>query len=595
MTPERLRLRALFSFGLVLVAFALLLVRLAVIQLGQGEKWDRSARRQHYTRVETVVAERGRILDREGRVLARTESFPSVAVDPGLVSPEERPVLARLLERHVGVSRAEAAAALAKDTRFAWVRRHVPDRTGVDRLRREARAAGIGGLVVLEEPKRVHPQGALAAHVLGFTDRDGVGLEGVEAIRDATLAGKPGRRVTLRDATGARIVTASQPFLPPVPGEDVRLTIDLTVQSFCEKAVEDLYVKHGPSGASVAAIDVTTGELLGVACRPTYDPNEPSRSTPEQRRNRFFTDAYEPGSVFKPVVMAGALDRGLVRAEEPIDCTGGKFRLGGRVVHEDKGKDLGVVTPRQILSLSSNVGMAQIGLRLRQDGMKEVLALFGFGTRTAVRWPGEQAGDVQRERRWRDSDQLVSVSFGHAMTATAAQVLSAYATIADGGRRRELRIFADGADGEPPSSPVQVVSPETSEALASMCEEVFLTGTAKGRGRDDYRLAGKTGTAQKLKTGGHVSSFACFGPVESPRIAVLAIVDEPTRGGSYGSVVAAPYAVEVLRGSLHTIGVEPRRGAPPAKAGPAPRAGRAAPSADLPPRPVLRAMEVSPR
>jgi cell division protein FtsI/penicillin-binding protein 2 len=593
-TPERLRLRALFAFGLVLAAFALLLVRLAVIQLGQEAKWDRSARRQHYTRVETVVADRGRILDREGRVLARTESFPSVAVDPGLVREDQRARLAWLAERHLGVPRADAAKALSKPARFAWLRRQVPDRAAVERLRREARAAGIEGLVVSEEPRRVYPQGTLAAHVLGFTDRDGLGLEGVESIRQEDLAGKDGRRVTLRDATGARIVTASQPFLPPVPGEDVRLTIDLAVQSFAEKAVEDLYAKHAPAGATVAAVDVTTGDLLAVACRPVYDPNDPSRSTPAQRRNRFFTDAYEPGSVFKPVVLAGAMDRGLVRADERIDCSGGRFRLGGRVVHEDKGKDLGVLTPSDVMALSSNVGMAQIGVRLKQQGMKEVLALFGFGTRTAVRWPGEQAGDVQRERRWRDSDQLVSVSFGHALTATPAQLLAAYAALADGGRRRELRIFDEvrdapaAGDAPPSSTPVRIVSPATAAALAPMLEEVVLRGTAKGRGRDDYRIAGKTGTAQKLSTGGHVSSFACFGPVEAPRIAVLAIVDEPTKGGSYGSTVAAPYAIEVLRGALRVLEVDPGRGALAVAPG---AAAAAAPA----PRPVLRAMEVAPR
>lgn len=581
MTPERLRLRALFGFCLVLAAFALLLVRLAVIQLGQERRWDRSARRQHFTSIETVVPERGRILDREGRILARTESFPSVALDPGMVEPEQRSVLAWILERNLGVPRAETAAALAKPKRFVWIRRHVADRAAVERACRQARASRIEGFVVREEPRRTYPQGALAAHLVGFTDRDGLGREGAEFLREAELAGVPGKRITLRDAAGLRIVSAGQPFLPPVPGSDVRLTIDLVIQSLAEKAVDDLCAKHAPKGAVLAVVDVTTGEVLGSACRPTFDPNDPARSTPDQRRNRLFTDSHEPGSVFKSLVMAGAIDRGDVRADEVVPTDGGRFRIGGRVIHEDKNKDLGALTPTGILALSSNVGMAKIALRMRSQGMKDVLALYGFGARTAVGWPGEQAGDVQARTTWRDSDQLASVSFGHAMTATPAQLLSAYATLADRGRRRELRVFADAA----PTPPVQVLSPATSASVTRMLEEVLLTGTAKGRGRDDFRIAGKTGTAQVLQTGGHVASFACFGPAESPRVAVLALVDHPTKGGSYGSVVAAPYAVEVLRGSLYALGFEPRRAGDVAAAGlPVPH-----PSASL------RSKEVAPR
>jgi cell division protein FtsI (penicillin-binding protein 3) len=445
-------------------------------------------------------------------------------------------------------------AAIAKGGRFQWLRRQMTDRPAVERLRRSLKDLRIEGLVVVEEPKRVYPLGPIAAHVLGFTDRDGKGLEGVEALKNRELAGRDGRRVTLRDASGTRILTAGEPFDPPTDGQDVRLTIDATIQAIAEDEANATWIESGAKGVAVAVMDVRTGEILADANRPTFDPNDASRSVPDQRRNRFVTDAFEPGSVFKPIVMAAALDAGTVHPGDRIDTEGGRLRLGGRTIHEDKNKDYGVVSPSEAIAHSSNVAMAKIGIGLGEDRMKAAFRLFGLGARTSLRWPGEQPGDVQAGKRWKVSDQLASESFGHSMTATPAQLLQAYATLANGGMRNEMRLYAD----LPRTEPVRVVGAKAAADLVPMMEAVLGPGGTAEHVRKlcaEYRVAGKTGTAQKLQTGGHVSSFACFGPADDPRLAVLVLVDEPQKK-TYGSVVAAPYAMRILRQSLLFLSVE---------------------------------------
>lgn len=567
MTPETLRLRAVAGLGLVLAALSILLVRLAWLQIVDCPQMRRAAHAQHYTRIEVVKAQRGRILDRNGVILAQTERFPSLAVDPKLVNDPQRFVSA--VSQATGILAADVSTALARGGRFQWLRRQIADRASVERLQRNLRELRIEGLVVVEEPKRVYPLGAFAAHILGFTDRDGRGLEGVELLKQKELAGKDGRRVALRDAAGMPIATASEAFDPPVDGEDVRLTIDASIQSFAEEAANQSWTESGALGVAVGVVDVTTGELLAVACRPSFDPNDASRTVADQRRNRFFTDAFEPGSVFKPIVMAAALEAGTITPETPIDTHGGRLKVGKRVIHEDKGHDYGVLLPRDAIARSSNCAIAAVGLRMGEKLLKPALQRFGFGARTSIRWPGEQAGDLQAKTRWRDSDQLVSVSFGHAMTSTPAQILHAYATIAGGGERREFRLFADA----PATEPVRILSERSATDISPMMEAVLTdpkgTGFTAKKQCPEFRVAGKTGTAQKLQTGGHVSSFACYGPCEDPRLAVLVLVDEPKKA-TYGSVVAAPFALRTLRQSLHFLTVDPSQPAVAAAPRPAP-------------------------
>lgn len=566
MNPAPLQIRAVVGLSILLGVFACLLGRLFYIQVVQENRWERQADAQQWTRKEVVPALRGRILDRIGRPLARTENAPTVAIDPAAIP--DKALAASLLREELGISRTEFDAIVARGSRhFAYVRRQHPDRAAVERLKSRVRAAAVPGFVFLEEPQRVHPQGSVAVHVLGFTDRDGKGIDGIERAYDAKLAGRPGSRITLRDARSRQILTAGEPLIAPVDGEDVSLTIDATIQAFCESAAEQSFVNYKPTGTVAAVVDVATGEILGLASRPAYDLARPGSAPADARRPRFFTDIHEPGSTFKPLVMAAALDAGAVAENDRFDCDDG--RIGRRTIHEDEGHRYGVLGPSGIIARSSNVGMARVGLRLGINRTYTAVRAFGFGSRTAIAWPGESNGQVAPLKTWSETYTLCSVAFGHNIAVTPAQLLMAYAALANDGLRLEPRLVLDAPAT---TSPVRVVSAKTAEAMRPMLEEVLLTGTAKAVKRSEYRIGGKTGTAQKLGTGGVVGSFACFGPLENPRLAVLVVCDGPTKGNSHGSVVAAPYAVDVLRQSLRYLGV-PRSGdAPSAPAGGVPAA-----------------------
>lgn len=554
MSATQLQVRAVVGLSILLGVFVCLLGRLAYVQLLEGGKWTKRADAQQWTRKEPVRARRGSILDRNGEPLARTEDAPTVAVDP--VALNDRALAARLVQEELGIGAHEFARAIGRGgRRFAYVRRQCPDRAAVERLASRARAAGLAGFVFLEEPRRVHPRGNLAAHVLGYTDRDGKGLEGVERMFDARLAGRDGCRITLRDARSRQILTAGEPFVPPLHGEDVTLTLDATIQEFSERAADQIVKDFAPAGVVVAVADVETGEILSAASRPAFDLASPGATGADARRFRFFTDIFEPGSTFKPLVMAAALDCGAVTPADRFDCNDGRF--GRRTIHEDEGHRYGVQDARGIIARSSNVGMARVGLRMGIPRAYAAVRAFGFGAKTTIGWPGESAGQVTPLRKWTETYELASVSFGHNIAVTPVQLLMSYAALGNGGARLEPRLFLDAPAA---SAPVRVVSEETSETVRPMLEEVLLTGTARAVRRSEYRIGGKTGTAQKIGTPGEVvASFACFGPLERPRLAVLVACDAPSKGNSHGSVVAAPFAVDLLRQSLRYLGV-PRSG-----------------------------------
>ena len=549
MSVAPLQIRAVVGLSILLGVFVCLVGRLFFIQVIQGARWQMQADQQQWTRREVVPALRGRILDRTGRSLAQTENAPTVALDPAAIP--DRAQAAKLLREVMGVTQTEFDGIVAHGSRhFAYVRRQFADRAAVERLKSRVKAAGLPGFIFTEEASRVHPQGNVAAHLVGFTDRDGKGIDGIEKEFDAKLAGRPGSRIVLRDARSQEILTAGEPLIPPVDGEDVTLTIDATIQAFCESAAQQSFENFKPTGTVAAIVDVKTGEILGLACRPQYDLASPGASPADSRRARFFTDILEPGSTFKPLVMAAAIDCGAVGLGDRIDTDDN--HVGRRTIHEDEGHHYGMLDPMGIIARSSNVGMAKVGLKLGINRAYAAVRAYGFGSRTALGWAGESNGQVDALKNWTETYTLCSVAFGHNIAVTPAQLLMAYAALANDGLRLEPRLIL-GAPAK--TAPVRVVSPQTAAAMRPMLEEVLLTGTAKSVKKSEYRIGGKTGTAQKLGTGGVVGSFACFGPLENPRLAALVICDNPTKGNTHGSIVAAPFAVDVLRQSLRYLGV----------------------------------------
>ncbi len=560
MTPDRLQLRAAGALGLLVVALLGLLVRLAGVQILAHDEWEARADRQHLTGRRTLTAERGTVADRHGRPLARTELLPSVAVDPMVLrARHEAQTLGTLVREELGTDLARVLEGVSPQSQFAWVRRKIADRGAVERLQRRADAEGLKSLVVQHESVRTYPGGEMASHLVGFAFEDprrGLsGAEGAERLGESLLRGVPGASASQRDAYGRRIVLADAEVVAPRDGGEMRLTIDSVIQAYAEDAAEQVFTEHAPQSAVAAVLDVRTGELLAVAVRPTYDPND--RNVPvANRRNRFFADTFEPGSSFKPIAMGMALDVGAVSPNEHLDTRPGTIRVGRRTIREDKHKNLGVLTPGGVLAQSSNVGMAKIALRLGIPRMHAGVRLFGFGAATGIGWIGESRGIVTPLERWTESYTLCSVSFGQEIAVTPAQLLAAYGGLANDGLMHPLRLVLDA----PRRAPVRVLRPESAQRLALMLEEVYASGTAARIDRGGYRLAGKTGTAeQKDRRGGieYVGSFACFGPVEAPRLAVLVVCDRPS-GKPYGSLVAAPYATRLLRDGLRYLGVAPR-------------------------------------
>jgi cell division protein FtsI (penicillin-binding protein 3) len=560
LTPARFQLRAIVGLGVLVVALAGLLVRLTGIQVGAHADWSDRAGSQHVSGRRTVAADRGAVTDRHGRPLARTEHRPSVAVDPRVVRERhELERLAPILLEELGVDVRPIVLGAKPSSQFRWVRRKLTDREAVARAVERAREAEVTGLIVQHEAVRAYPSGHVGAHVVGFTYEapDGTvrGAAGAERLADEQLRGTPGWRRFERDGNGRPIVRADHDGCAPVHGADVRLTIDAVVQAFAEEEAEHAWTEFEPRSVSVGVLDVRSGELLAVANRPTFDPAQLDGDA-DARRNPFFENVFEPGSTFKPIAMAVALETGVVGVDEVLDTNPGTIQVGRRRIREDKHKNYGELTPGGVIAKSSNVGMAILALRVGIPRMHAAVRMFGFGARTGIGWAGESAGMITPRSRWTEAYTLCSVSFGQEIAVTPAQLLAAYGALANDGVLQPLRLLAD----RPEKPPVRVLRAVTAQRVAPMTEAVFQEGTASRIDTGGYRMGGKTGTAeQKDKQGNieYVGSFACFAPVEAPRLAVLVVVDRP-QGSPYGSRVAAPGAVRLLRNSLRYLGVAPR-------------------------------------
>ncbi|MHC4922563.1 MAG: peptidoglycan D,D-transpeptidase FtsI family protein [Planctomycetota bacterium] len=551
------RFRASLVFTFLLMVFGALSGRLFWIQVWNHEAYAKASARQQVERLK-VPAARGDLLDRRGRILATSRLVPSLAVDPKVLKAKKivRPVAAALA-RVTGVDEARLLRRIVKGHRFAWVKRCIEDPLVVERVKNLELPEGV--LIIREEMGRCYPMGPVAAHVLGFCDIDGRGIEGIELSLDRHLHGENGERVVNVDARGARIGIPGSKQRPARRGRDVGLTIDAVIQGFAEDALRRACEEHKPKGASVVVLDAQTGEALALASWPTFDPSTPAAASDHERRARFVADMLEPGSTFKPLVTAAALQAGVLRSDEVLDTGEGWLRIGGRVVHDHDDRGHGPIPVSEILTVSSNVGMAKIGLRLGIDGMHDAVHEFGFGRKTGLGLPGEVKGAITPRKRWTEAYSLVSVSFGQEIAVTPLQLASAYLPITGNGTGVKPTLVRGRAVEAAP----QVLSPTVARDVREMMADVVANGTGRPARGTGYRLGGKTGTAQKMGRGGahlgYVSSFVGFGPVDDPHLLCLVLMDEPGEEGRtpYGSRVAAPATAEILRRSLRYLGVRP--------------------------------------
>lgn len=557
-SPWRVR-AVVLAFGCVGVV---LIARLVQIQGWRHEEFQSRAER-HQTWTEPVPARPGDIVDREGRVLATSVTAHSLYLDPSRIS-DPSDVAARLaLVLPVDAAALIRRLTAAPKSRFLWVQR---------RLSPEQAAAvrGLGLPMDLygfrDEPQRHYPQGPVAAHLLGLRDVDNVGHGGLEAAFDSQLKGTPGERRVRRDARGYVVAVLDSDTHPPRHGTSVQATIDSLLQLQIERRLQQVLTDWSPKSATAIVMQPDTGEILALASAPGFDPNHPGDVPADAWKNQAVASVFEPGSTFKPLVVAWALDLGLLKRDELLHCGWGAYRMGRRLLHDHHA--YGELSITDVLVKSSNVGMAKIGERLENSELQNLCSAFGFGRPTGIGLPGELPGIVRPHDKW-NSYSTGSIPMGQELAATPLQILAAHAALANGGRRVIPRVTRQaGSRDVIATAPIvaPIVSPETARWIISgPMREVVTRGTGKEAHIPGYSVFGKTGTAQVVdaKTGRyshdrHICSFLCGAPVDAPRLLVLVVVEEPQGPGvQYGGTVAAPIARDVLQLGLTHLQVPP--------------------------------------
>jgi cell division protein FtsI/penicillin-binding protein 2 len=414
-----------------------------------------------------------------------------------------------------------------------------------------------------EEPKRFYPQGELAVHVVGFADTDQRGIEGIEKQFDEALQGDSTKFLAVRDAKGANLLQQLRP--PSKQSHDVLLTIDLVLQHIVERELEQAMSDTGARAASAILLDPRSGEILALANRPTVDPRAYGRSSPEARRNRAVADLYEPGSTFKIVSASAAIERGAVTPEQRFGCA--SYTVAGKT-YSDVHK-YGVLSVREILEHSSNVGMVQVGRSIPREDLRKTIVDFGFGRRTGIELPGERKGDIPSIPHM-SLTTPAALSIGYEVHVTALQIASAFATIAHDGVLVPPRIVRgfrdlDGSLRPPPRDEARrILSSRTATTMTNLLEGVVLHGTGGSAKVSGYHIAGKTGTAKKALEGGrgytndeYFASFGGFGPLRDPALVCFVVLDTPRGGIYYGGLVAAPVVSRILAGAFAYLRIPP--------------------------------------
>jgi cell division protein FtsI (penicillin-binding protein 3) len=549
------------------LGFALVALRLVYLQVYQrAELADRAERQQE--RLVKLEPKRGTIYDRMGRELAVSLDVDSVYGVPSKIdNPREVALqLSRILRENPRMLERK----LAGDKHFVWLSRKVEPAKA--RKVKDLDSSEVG---LQAESRRFYPKKALAGSVLGFTGMDNAGLEGLERAYDKTLRGVSGWVLAEKDAVGRTVFPGGPGFQYklPKPGHDIMLTIDEVIQHIVEKELDAMLVTARAKGGVCIVMNPKTGEVLALAVRTTarssqaFNPNEPQRYKPEEWRNRCVTDAFEPGSIFKPVLAAAALEEKVVHPLERFDCSAGKIQVADRVISD--AHQNGVLTFTDVIAESSNVGTIKVALRLGKERFYKYITAFGFGRKTGVDLPGEIAGLVKDQRLW-SGVSIGSIAIGQEIGVTPVQVATAYCALANGGILLKPYIVAeivdpDGGEGKKfqPQIVGRIITEETCAKVNKMLQRVVEAGTGEKARPAGYTAAGKTGTAQKIdqKTGtyskkDYVSSFAGFVPATAPRLVILVMVDSP-EGVIYGGSVAAPVFKAVAEQSLAYLQVTP--------------------------------------
>lgn len=507
-----------------------------------------------WQRVELINAPRGSLTDRHGEPIAVSTPVVSLWADPRELNPSDIPQLAELS----GVPAQTLRARQQQHRAFMYVRRHMEPAEAEVILNR-----GLAGVYGLTEYKRFYPAGEVAAHVVGFTDIDDRGQEGVELAFENQLRSIPGRKEVIRDLLGRSVRDVGE-LEAPRPGKELRLTLDMRLQYLAYRELKKAVTSQGARAGSVVVMDVNNGDILAMVNQPGFNPNNRQRMDAGAMRNRAMTDQFEPGSVLKPLAMASFLEQGLVRAESTVDTSPGFMRLGTFSIRDIR--NFGNMTMTEVIARSSNVAMARLALESDPQANWDTYFRLGLGQDTGIGYPGEASGRLPNPVRWGSVEQA-TLTYGYGLSVTPLQLAQAFASLANGGRRVNARLLMDA----PVTGGEQVLRPEIASQVLTMMEAAVLPGGTGTRAQLDwYSIAGKTGTVHKVGPQGYdedryVSSFVGIAPMDNPQVVVIIIIDEPPPNRYFGGEAAAPVFRGIMTQAMPLLGINPDRIPPQAR------------------------------
>ena len=577
----RARFRASLIMVGVILGYVVLALRAVPLMLMPDDRLQAKAATQFQTAVE-VEAPRGDILGRDGTVLATSVEMPALRADPSKLTAEQVGPLARELAGMLGLDAADLTEKLSKSERRDILLASQISPDAVDAVEKLV----PGALWVDYQSTRFYPGRALAASLLGMVGQNNQGLEGIERSLDKQLRGSTYRFVQQRDRRGRNISTAGDARARAHAGDSVTLTIEPFIQRAAEDALDQMMITSAPAAAIAVVMDVKTGEILAIANRPNANPNDVSTIDVSAMRNRAVADAHEPGSVLKPFVVGLAVDKGINKAEDLIDCEGGSWRVGNSIINDDHPH--GVVTLSEVVKYSSNIGTAKLAFAMGAEEMMAGLKRFGFTQPSGLNLPSEVYGFLRNPKGIRPIE-VATTAFGQGMTATAVQLAAALAAVGNDGVRMKPYLVSEVRDRlgyvrlrNRPVRVERVISEEAADSLVKMMITVLETGGTGTKARPEgFSAAGKTGTAQKVVDGHYsatarVSSFIGLTPANDPRLAIVVIGDTPTIGSKYGGIVAGPGFSLIATRALRYLGVpedvpiepKPKLAPPPPALGP---------------------------
>lgn len=529
-------------------AFVALAARASYIQVIANDFFQRQGE-VRFARTLTLPANRGRVLDRNGLILASSIPAPSIWAIPEDVDrdPARLKQLAQLLDMPL----ADLNKRLEdEDKSFVWLKRQVDESVA-----QQITALDMKGIHQRKEYKRQYPEGEAAAHVVGFTNVEDLGQEGVELTFNEALAGRNGSRRVIKDRLG-RVVEAVGETVAPVDGQDLQLSIDSKVQFFAYQKLRDAVQLHKAKAGSVVVLDVQTGEVLALANYPSYVPDKRQNLTGAQLRNRALTDTFEPGSTMKPFVIALALEKGMVTPTTPIQTAPGRINIGNATISDSHPQ--GLLTVSEVIQKSSNVGTVKLAMQMQPREMWDIYSHVGFGQKPNVPFPGAVSGRLRPYKTWRPIEQA-TMSYGYGLSTSLFQLAHAYTVFARDGDLAPVTLLKSSE----PAVGTRVFSPANAAAMRQMLHSVAGPGgTAPLAQTIGYSVGGKTGTAHKQEGRGYADKkyrgfFVGLAPVDKPRIVVAVIIDEPSNGKYFGGLVAAPVFSETVQQTLRMLGVQP--------------------------------------